>query len=151
MASKEETVKINAPSVCSQMLVVRTIPEEEHLTLFYVLKGKKHNLRRYKAEILSKTLKRICITAARPEKVKRGQRKHMQHQDDHTFPIEAHLFAGSRKVAEDTPNCEAWLDGRILMVDNVQFNVRVNFPTLLSLRMPKFVMTNCPAVPEVSR
>ena len=136
---------------CSTMLelVVRTLPEEEHLSLFYILKDRKHNLRRRKDEALGKTLKRICITAARPEKVKRSQRRHMQHQNEHAIPIEAHLYNGSCVVAEDTRNCEAWLEGRVLVVDGVQYVVRVNLPTLLSLKMPRFIMTNCAAVPEV--
>ena len=135
---------------CPKVLVVRTVPEEEHLNLFYVLKDKKHNLRRCKVEALGKTLKRICITVARPEKVKRSQRRHIQHQNEHATPIEAHLYNGSHVVAEDTPNCEAWLEGRMLVVDGVRFVVRVNLPTLLSLKMPRFIMTNCAAVPEVS-
>ena len=132
------------------MLVVRTMPKEEHLSLFYILKGKKHNLRRPKQETLSKTLKRICITATRPDKVKRGQRRHLQSRGNESPPIEAHLLAESQEVAEDTPNCEAWVDGRILVVGNVKFDVHVNPPTVLSLKLPRFIMTNCPAVPEVS-
>lgn len=135
----------------SKMLFVRTVPEDDHLSLFYVLKGRKHNLQRLKDEELGKTLKRICITAARPEKVKRSLRRHMQHQNEATTPIEAHLLAGSQIVAERTCNSDAWLEGRVLVVDSVQFAVRVNLPTILSLKMPRFVMTNCPAVPEVSR
>ena len=147
---KEECAKGNAPSDSSQMLVVRSVPEEDHLSLFYVLKGRKHNLHRPKQEALNKTLKRICITAIRPEKVKRSQRRHVQSQVEGNAPIEAHLRAGTQEIAEDTPTCEAWLDGRTLVGDGVKFNIRVNLPTILSLKMPRFIMTNCPAVPEVS-
>lgn len=150
MACSKEPVKEAAPLGCSSILVVRTVPGEEHLSLCYVLKGKKHNLLRYKVEELGKTLKRICITAARPEKLKRSQRRHVEHQNKDAVPIEAHLLAGSLKVSEDTPNCDAWLDGRVLVVDDVHFIIHVNFPTILSLKMPRFIMTNCPAVPEVS-
>ena len=150
MASSNVSVKESTPVAGSHMLIVRLVPEDEHLNLSYVLKGKKHNLRRCKQEALSKTLKRISITAIRPEKVKRSQRRHMQFQNEHMAPIEAYLLAGSQRVAEDTLNCEAWLEGRILVVDDIQFRVYVNFPTVLSLKMPRFIMSNCPAVPEVS-
>ena len=139
-----------APAVSSQMLIVRLMPEDEHLNLSYVLKGKKHNLRRDKQEGLGKTLKRISITAVRTEKLKRSQRRHMQSQNEHVTPIEAYLLAGSQRVTDDTPNCEAWLEGRVLVVDDAQFTVYVNIPTVLSLKMPRFIMSNCPAVPEVS-
>ena len=151
MASKEGPVEESgAPVSSSQMLIVRLIPQDEHLNLSYVLKEKKHNLRRYKQEALSKTLKRISITAVRPEKLKRSQRRHMQGQNEHMAPIEVYLLAGTERVADDTPNCEAWLEGRVLVVDDAQFTVYVNIPTLLSLRMPRFIMSNCPTVPEVS-
>ena len=151
MACKQQDVKETASSSCSRMLVVKTVPGEDQLSLRYVLKGKEHNLLRYKEEALGKTLKRMCITAVRPEKLKRSQRRLVQQQTSHADTIEAHLLAGSRKVPEDTPNSEAWLDGRTLVVDDVHFSVHVNYPTILSLKMPRFIMTNCPAVPEVSR
>ena len=150
MASKEGPVEESGATVASsQILIVRLMPEDEHLNLSYVLKGKKHKLRRYKQEALNKTLKRISITAVRPEKLKRSQRRHMQGQNEHMAPIEAFLLAGTQRVADDTPNCEAWLEGRVLVVDDAQFVVCVNVPTLLSLKMPRFIMSNCPAVPEV--
>lgn len=149
MAYKGDSAKEDCSLDISQMLIVRIIPKEEHLNLFYILKGKKHSLRRPKLEALSKTLKRICITAARPDKAKRSQRRHMQSQNEDRTPIEAHLLAESQEVAEDTPNCEAWVYGRILVVDNVKFRVHVNPPTVLSLKLPRFIMTNCPVVPEV--
>ena len=152
MACKGESVKESgAPVAPSQMLTVRLIPEDEHLNLSYVLKGKKHKLLRYKTEALSKTLNRISITAIRPQKLKRSERRHMQSQNEHMAPIEAYLLAGSQRVAGNTPNSEAWLEGRVLVVDDTQFTVYVNVPTLLSLKMPRFIMSNCPAVPEVSR
>lgn len=152
MACKEGLVEESSAPVASlQMLTVRLIPEDEHLNLSYVLKGKKHKLLRYKTEALSKTLKRISITAIRPEKLKRSERRHMQSQNEHMAPIEAYLLAGSQRVAGDTPNSEAWLEGRVLVVNDAQFTVCVNVPTLLSLKMPRFIMSNCPAVPEVSR
>ena len=140
----------DAPLASSQILIVRLMPEDEHLNLSYVLKGKKHNLRRYKQEALSKTLKRISITAIRPEKLKRSERRHAQCQNEHLVHVEAYLLDGSQRVAEDTPNYEAWLEGRVLVVDDAHFTVYVNIPTLLSLKMPRFIMSNCPVVPEVS-
>ena len=151
MACKEESVKESgAPVTPSQMLTVRLIQEDEHLNLSYVLKGKKHKLLRHKTEALSKTLNRISITAIRPQKLKRSERRHIQSQNEHMATIEAYLLAGSQRVAGDTPNSEAWLEGRVLVVDDAQFTVYVNVPTLLSLKMPRFIMSNCPAVPEVS-
>jgi hypothetical protein len=151
MASKEGSVdESSAPVSSLQVLIVRFMPEDEHLNLSYVLKGKKHKLLRYKTEALGKTLKRISITAIRPEKLKRSERRHMQSQNEHVAPIEAYLLAGSQRVGDDTPNCEAWLEGRVLVVDDAQFTVYVNVPTLLSLKIPRFVMSSCPAVPEVS-
>lgn len=145
--SKEEIASV----VCSQMIaVVRIVPEDEHLNISYVLKGKKHNLRRLKQEALGQTLKRVSITAVRPEKVKRSQRRYIQDQHDRMAAIQAYLLAGSQKVDEDTVNVDAWLEGRLLVVDDAQFKVFVNVPTVLSLKMPRFIMSKCPAVPEVS-
>ena len=131
------------------MLIVRLMPQDEHLNLSYVLKGRKHNLRRYKQEAsLSKTLKRISITAVRPEKLKRSQRRVRMNTWLQLKHIS--LLAQREWLTIHQTVMPAWLEGRVLVVDDAQFTVYVNIPTLLSLRMPRFITSSCPTVPEVS-
>ena len=134
----------------SQLVVVRSVEGEDHLNLIFEFKGKSHVLLRQKDESLGKTLKRIVITAAKPDKIKRSLRKQVHTP---SIPIEAHLFAGrngQELVPEDIPNVQAWVNGSMLVLDGISYTIEVNLPSILSLKMPDFVLSGCPAVPEVS-
>lgn len=140
-----------ASSVSSQLtrnlnLTVRSVEGEDHLNLIFHLKGRYHNLLREKEESVKKTLKRLVITAFKPAKAKRSERKHI---DTETIPIEAHLYNGEQLVPDDTPNAQAWVEGRVLLLDGFRFTIEVNPPTILSLKLPDFAMSGCPTAPEV--
>ena len=137
-------------------LVVRSVAGEETMRLSASLRGRTHSLLRDKSEPVLKALKRVAIAAAKSEKNVKSKKRHAHTATDDgstaDAPIEAQLHVGSCSgpaVSGELPNSLAWVEDNVLLVGGVEYNIRVNPPTVLSLRLPDFVMSGCPIVPKV--
>ena len=134
-------------------LSVHNVASEDSIRLSVNLRGRVHHLLRHKTEPVSKALRRIAIAAAKSVKTKKNVRSKQQRLTaPEICPIEAQLHVGSATgpaVAEELPNSDAWTEGNVLVVDGVQYDIRVNPPTVLSLQLPNFLMSGSPVVPEV--
>lgn len=135
-------------------LSVRNVAGEDSIRLSANLRGRVHHLLRDKTEPVSKALRRIAIAAAKSAKTKKNVRSKQRAlaTAPEINPIQTQLHVGSATgptVAQELPNADAWTEGNVLVVDDAQYDIRVNPPTVLSLKLPNFLMTGSPIVPEV--
>jgi len=132
-------------------VLVRSVTEEDSLSLTLVLKGKLHSLLRPKEESLEKTLRRISLTANKTEKssAKRRKKNAGPTVSEVPSPVEAHLYCGTSEVSSEVPNVRAWVEGSILVVSDTKYAVTVNPPTAISLRVPDCAMSGYPIIPQV--
>lgn len=138
----------------SHLVKVRSLEGEEKLNvIFDDSRGHHHEMLRDKEEHVCKTLKRISLSSMKHKGAGR-KRKHTEvakgSEDTHS-PIDAHLYTPRGELVQDeVPNIVAWEEGSILELGSVKYRVCVNIPTVLSLKLPKHIMTGYPVVPEVS-
>ncbi len=149
---RQLTVDMNRGEERQPAVAVRSVEQEDCLVLALGLRGHTHKLRRPKEETLGKTLKRMSLVASKPETKARGKKK-WRKEENHS-PIEAHLYSGSGSganlIPDDTPNSEAWVDGNVLVIGSDHYNVQLNPPAVLELRMPECCMAGYPIVPQVA-
>lgn len=133
---------------------VRSVEGEDQLNVIMDdCWGHHHRFLRDKKEHVSKTLSRIVLSSLKSQKKQMsGNRKRKRQEPEKDVPpIEAHLFAPSGEAVEgEVPNRAAWEDGGVLELGSVQYKVCLNLPTVLSLKLPRYPMTGCPVVPQVS-
>lgn len=119
--------------------------------------GYHHRLLRDKNEPVSRTLNRLVLSSLKSQKRKSGTRKRKrtdleEKPEDALPPIEAHLYTpAGETVSNEIPNEAAWEDGGVLRLGSVEYKVCVNLPTILSLKLPRYLMTGCPVVPQVGK
>lgn len=106
--------------------------------------GARHKLVRCKDEHVSTALKRIELS------ILKKARKRKSSVNDASLPFEVHLYTPTGDlVSGDVPNQAAWMEQGVLEVGSDRYVVRVDPPTVVSLKLPKYFMTGCPVVPEV--
>lgn len=145
----------------SRVVRVRNVEGEEQLNVIMDdCWGHHHRFLRDKNEHVSKTLHRIVLASVKSQKRQMSATRKRKRPDlekdapapiEATAPIEAHLYTPSGEgVESEVPNKAAWEDGGVLELGSVQYKVCVNLPTILSLKLPRYPMTGCPVVPQVS-
>lgn len=142
----------------NRVVKVRSVEGEKLNVILDDCWGHHHRLLRDKNEHVSKTLNRLVLSSLKSQKRKSGntKRKHTdleeKPKDTPPPPIEAHLYTPSGEaVGNEIPNEAAWEDGGVLRLGSVEYKVCVNFPTVLSLKLPQYLMTGCPVVPQVGK
>ena len=142
-----------ARAIPPQFVSVRSVDAESNLVLTLNLRGNTHKLLRPKEESLGKTVRRICLTAAKAEKKGRRPKIKKQRLESVDPPIEAHLYFGSKSVDEvspDTSNSLAWVEGNVFVIGDARYTITVNPPKVISLSVPSCIMSGYPVVPKVS-
>ena len=142
-------VKKPAPTV-----QVRSVDEEDTLTLNFRLKGKDHHLHRFKQEALGKTLRRIVLTVCKDEKERQHvRRKHLSPTPADLDAVGAHVYAsgleGREEVPSETPNSDAWVCGNTFVLDDTSYTIAINTPTVLYLKLPDCIMSGYTVAPQV--
>lgn len=139
----------------SRLVKVRSLQGEEKLNLILDdPHGHHREMLRDKHEHVGKALKRMVLQSMKSFKGGKRTRKLKGASEktnaDETPPISARLYTPTGElVKESVPNTVAWEEGSILELGSVRYKVCVNIPTILSVILPKFVMTGCPVVPKV--
>lgn len=138
----------------AQTVQVRSVDEEDTLTLNFRLKGKEHHLHRFKQEALGKTLRRIILTVCKDEKERQhAKRKHHSPTPADVDAVGAHVYCsgleGWEEVPPETPNSEAWVCGNMFVLDDTSYAIAVNTPTVLYLKLPACVMSGYAVAPQV--
>lgn len=140
--------KMAAPLERNCMALVRCMENETHLTISFVLRNKLHKLYRPKDELVNKTLKRLSLTLA-----KKGKKKGKETvADSHTNSLTPAVSLQRNElemIPMDTPNAAAWQTGSLLIIDELCFEVFVNYPQMKKLELPDIVMVGCPIIPQV--
>ena len=138
-----------------QFISVRSVDAESNLSLTLNFGGNAHNLLRPKDEPLGKTMKRICLSATKTKKKGKQPKVKKQRLENKPVnpPIEAHLYFGTKSVAEvppDTPNSLAWVEGNVFVIGDTRYTISVNPPKVISLSVPSCLMSGHPIVPTVN-
>lgn len=138
----------------SRMVAVKSIEGEEKLKLIMDdCWGHHHEFLRDKGEHVSKALKRIVLTSIKSQSGNR-KRKRTEVEEKTMVPtssIKAVLYAPTGDIVEDkVPNIDAWVEGSVLEMGGIRYKVQVNIPSVLSLKLSRYVMSGGPVVPEVT-
>lgn len=125
--------------------VVRSVQEEDHLTISFTHEGKLRNMQRSKGEILSKALTRIELSSKK--KTKKARKSTDCNETGDNEGGSASLWFNGELVCSSLVNEEAWKDGSTLKIGSEAFSVEVNPPTVLSLSLPDNIMSGFPVMP----
>ncbi|KAK9846341.1 hypothetical protein WJX81_001906 [Elliptochloris bilobata] len=127
--------------------VVTSLPAGDKLTIAVTLAGRQRFMDRPKAELLERTLFRLQMNAAKPEKRKK------QGPGAKSTLVAVSLLDGAQggaAVPGDTPNAEAWCSGHTLRVGDELFHVVVNPPSVLKVEVHGLPMVGYPLCPYVA-
>lgn len=141
-------------------VVVRAVPGESKLTISFCLQGTRRNMLRDQGEPLGKVLARISTSMAKGQgKVKKVKKNRGQEPSGAQEtsgdpsgtqePPPVKLFHQGAEVGPLVLNGEAWRDGAVLQVGELQYAVQRNPPTLTSAQLPAAVMAGYPVCPSL--
>lgn len=135
--------------------VVRCLPGEPKLTISFTLDGSNKQMLRDQSEELGKVLARIANGVAKSQaKAKKMRRNKGKQQQDGEVEEEQQLTAvkllyDGAEVADTVPNSEAWQDGAVLQVGDVQYSVLRNSPTFTLAELPVSMLAGYPVCPNL--
>ncbi|XP_027859567.1 2',5'-phosphodiesterase 12 [Xiphophorus couchianus] len=130
--------------------VVRCLPGEPKLTISFCLEDSQKHMLRDQNEALGKVLTRISNTIAKNQaKAKKSKKKLDQQPSEAAETAVVKLFFKGDEVPDTLPNCEAWQDGAVLQVGEVQYNVQRNAPTFTTAELPVSLMAGFPVCPKL--
>ena len=124
---------------------VRSVQEEEFLTISFSYEGKERKMQRSKSEILSKALTRIELSSKK--KAKKAKKNVQCNEEGDTEEGNATLWLNGELVDSSLTNETAWKDGATLKIGAETFTVEVNPPTVKSLLLPENIMSGFPVMP----
>ena len=127
-------------------VAVRSVNTEEHMMLCFSYGGKQRSMKRGKLELLEKTLQRMRLTLF---KNKKKSKPNESNRVLEMTEIKVGLFEDGKQIEEQTLNAEAWKDGRVLKIGEVDYTVEVNPPTVTVLSIPNCFMAGFPVFPVV--
>lgn len=127
--------------------VVRSIKEEDVLTISFTYEGKNRKMQRSKDEIVCKALTRIEVSL---KKTKKAKRDNSCDDSGNSEDGRASLWFKGELVNSNVTNDLAWRDEAILKIGDQTFSVQVNPPTVLSLGLPDNIMTGFPVLPSLN-
>lgn len=131
--------------------VVRCLPGEAKLTISFCLQGSHKHMLRDQDEPLGKVLARISNGMTKNQaKAKKSKKNRRQEQPDEAAePAVVKLFYGGVEVPETLLNADAWRDGSVLQVGDVQYSVQRNAPTFTTAELPVSLMAGFPVCPKL--
>jgi len=132
---------------------VRSVESEERLQITFryhpdnrqqAAHQRVYNFDRLKTEGLERTITHIA-TKINQVMAKRLKRKSKTLGADVT-PAEVRVFLSEdgSEISPDQPNASAWMDGRCMQIEDQQFHVCVNVPTVRKLALPQPMMVGFP-------
>lgn len=79
----------------------------------------------------------------------KGKKKKQQRVEEQSDTPQVRLLFGEEAVEESVLNSEAWTDGAVLCVGELQYTVLRNPPSLTSAELPRSVMAGFPVCPKL--
>ena len=131
--------------------VVRCLPGEPKLTISFTLDGSNKHMLRDQDEPLAKVLARISNGIAKGQGKAKKSKKHKSQQPSEAPQPAAvvKLFFGGDEVPDTALNSEAWRDGAVLQVGEVQYSVQRNSPTFTTAELPVSLLAGFPVCPKL--
>lgn len=127
--------------------VVRCLPGELKLTISFCLDGSHKHMLRDQGEALGKVLARISNGIAKGQgKAKKAGQQPPGPQE----PTLVKLYHHGAEVGHTVLNSEAWKDGAVLQVGDVQYSVQRNPPTLTTAQLPASLLAGYPVCPHLA-
>ena len=126
---------------------VRSVEEEDFLTISFSYEGKQRKMQRSKGEILSKALTRIELSSKK--KAKKAKKNVECNENGDSEEGNATLWFNGELVDSSLTNETAWKDGATLEIGAETFTVEVNPPTIKSLLLPDNIMSGFPVMPHL--
>lgn len=124
---------------------VRSVEEEDFLTISFSYEGKQRKMQRSKSEILSKALTRIELSSKK--KAKKAKKNVECNETGDAEEGNATLWLNGELVESSLTNETAWKDGATLKIGAETFTIEVNPPTVKSLLLPDNIMSGFPVMP----
>lgn len=134
-----------AESNVRSVVYVRSVEDEDDMTISLLINGKQRNMKRSKQEPVKKALKRITISQAEIKSEGKKKRKPRVVSESDT---EVKITCGGDIVAEDTLNCFAWLEKNTLSIGDLQYVIVLNPPSVLIVSISPCCMAGYPIVPH---
>lgn len=130
---------------------MRCVESESKLTISFSLNGSNKHMLRDKTEPLGKLLDRIAnnsvkTTAGKSKKHKPSKEKPESQEADKP---ETSLSVNGQPVSPETLNSDAWEDGAVLQVGDLQYKVERNPPTFTQCELPSSLMAGFPVCPKI--
>ncbi|XP_041837429.1 2',5'-phosphodiesterase 12 isoform X1 [Melanotaenia boesemani] len=133
-----------------QVAIVRCLPGEPKLTISFSLDGSHKNMLRDQDEALGKVLARISNSIVKSQgKAKRSKKNRSQQPCEAAEPTVVKLLIGGGEVPDNVPNSEAWQDGAVLQVGDVEYTVKRNAPTFTTVELPISLLAGFPVCPKL--
>lgn len=129
---------------------MRCLPGEPKLTISFCLDGSHKNMLRDQDEALGKVLARISNSIVKSQgKAKKSKKNRSQQPCEAAEPAVVKLLVGGNEVPEDVSNSEAWQDGAVLQVGDVEYTVERNAPTFTTAELPVSLLAEFPVCPKL--
>lgn len=130
--------------------VVRCLPGEPKLTISFCLGGSHKHMLRDQDEALGKVLARISSSITKGQGKAKKSKKNKGQQSCETPELTVvKLYHDGDEVADTVLNSEAWQDGAVLQVGDVQYSVQRNAPTFTTAELPVSLLAGFPVCPKL--
>ncbi|XP_075951709.1 2',5'-phosphodiesterase 12 [Anarhichas minor] len=128
---------------------VRCLPGEPKLTIsFRLVDGSHKNMLRDQDEPLGKVLVRISNGLAKGQG-KKSKKKRNNNKGPQPEPAVVKLYHEGEEVSDTVLNSEAWRDGSVLHVGDVEYSIRRNAPTFVTAELPVALLAGFPVCPNL--
>lgn len=138
-------------------LWVRCVLSEEYMDVkfLYMLtgrdKGKSVNMRRQRIEPVGEALKRLQANLTKKSSSAFKRRKPSENQSMTANKILLRLYDELGIEVDDmVMNCDAWVQGGKLQVDEMEYEIEVNTPVVTSLVLPKVALSGFTIRPHLT-
>lgn len=130
--------------------VVRCLPGEPKLTISFSLDGSHKHMMRDQDEPLGKALARISHGLNKSQgKAKKSKKKKGETPGEAPVLTAVKLYYNGEEVSGMSLNSEAWRDGAVLEVGDVEYSVHRNTPTLTNAELPASLLAEFPVCPNL--
>ncbi|KAM6946996.1 2',5'-phosphodiesterase 12 isoform 1-T2 [Lycodopsis pacificus] len=127
---------------------VRCLPGEPKLTISFRLDNGSHkNMLRDQDEPLGKVLVRISNGLAKGQGKK--SKKRNNNKGPQPEPAVVKLYHEGEEVSDTVLNSEAWRDGSVLHVGDVEYSIRRNAPAFVTAELPVALLAGFPVCPNL--
>ena len=140
-------------------VAVRSVEDDARIQISFQFgpqngKVRIYNLDRLRTEEVGKSLSRISVNVMKHlTKKKKAKKAKLEasatkESTDSESDILVKLFHQKQEVTEDISNSEAWVDGAVLNLGEMVYDVVVNQPNVKSLSLPENIMAGFPVYPK---